>query len=491
LLQSIEKTRFLPTVEMTHSMNPIFYEFIIIDGCVKGDKLRGNNKQTKTGKNMAKIIPFRGILYNRHKIHNLSEVITPPYDIISKQDQCNFYKQSPYNIIRLDMGKSTKKDTDKNNRHTRAANLLNKWISENILVRDNSPSLYLTSVEFSSENKMITRYGLIALVGLEPFNKGIVIPHEKTFSKVTAKRFELIKACHANFSPIFGIYSDQNDILGSLKDAAGAKAPDMEFIDSNSLKHRLWRITDTSMHSHITDAMKEKKLLIADGHHRYETALKYKKWISEIKPGFSADHPANYVMMYVSSMEDPGLIILPAHRMLKKVQASDLTTFIQKAENYFEITTIPFDEKSRENARAQFISALRSNNSKNIIGVFIKNRQEFYLLTLKPQIMKQMFGKEISASLINLDVTVLTRLILMEILGFDQSMLDNEKLIAYSSSEEKAIHEVVSGRCDITFILNPTKINQVREIAEQGLIMPRKSTYFYPKVITGQVINML
>jgi len=440
---------------------------------------------------MARIIPFKGVFYNPDKIHNLGDVTIPPYDVISKQEQLDFHNRHPYNIIRLTLGKQAENDTNKNNWHTKAAGFFNDWLSKNILARDNSPSLYLTSVEFSSENTMITRYGLIALVGLEPFDKGIVIPHEKTFSKVTAERFELIKNCHANFSPIFGIYSDQNDILGSLKDAACAKIPNMKFIDSHGLKHKLWRITDTSVHSHITDAMKEKKLLIADGHHRYETALKYKKWISKIKPGFSADHPANYVMMYLSSMEDPGLIILPAHRMLKEVQDSDLTTFIQKAENYFEITTIPFDEKSRENARAQFISALRSNSSRNIIGVFIKNRQEFYLLTLKPQIMKQMFGKEIPASLRSLDVTVLTRLVLMEILGFDQSRLNNAKLITYSSCDKQAIKEVASGRYDISFILNPTKIDQVRDITRQGLIMPRKSTYFYPKVITGQVINKL
>ena len=440
---------------------------------------------------MARIIPFRGIFYNPDKIHNLGDVTIPPYDVISKQEQLDFHNRHPYNIIRLTLGKQVENDTNINNWHTRAAGFFNDWLSKNILVRDNSPSLYLTSVEFSSENKTITRYGLIALVGLEPFNRGIVIPHEKTFSRVTAERFELIKTCHANFSPIFGIYSDQNNILGSLKDAAGAKAPDMEFIDSHSLKHRLWRITDTSAHSHITDAMKEKKLLIADGHHRYETALKYRDRISEIDPGFSADHPANYVMMYLSSMEDPGLIILPAHRMLKDVQDSDLTTFIKKAENYFEIKTIPFNKKNRENARMQFISALKSNSSKNIIGVFIKNRAEFYLLTLKTQIMEQMFGKEISASLLNLDVTVLTRLVLMKILGFDQSMLDNVKSITYSSCEKQAIEEVATGKSDISFILNPTKIEQVRDIARQGLIMPRKSTYFYPKVITGQVINRL
>lgn len=440
---------------------------------------------------MAKIIPFRGILYNRHKIHNLSEVVTPPYDIVSKQDQCNFYKQNPYNIIRLDMGKATNKDTDNNNQHTRAANFLNRWLSEKILVQDTSPAFYLTTIDFTLENKTVTRYGLIALVGLEPFNKGIILPHEKTFSKVSAERFELIKSCHANFSPIFSLYSDQNIILNSLKDAVCDKKPDISFIDKQGMKHRLWRIIDTSVHRYVADAMKEKSIFIADGHHRYETALNYKNRISSTAPGFNDDHPANYVMMYLSSMEDPGLVILPAHRMLTGIKDSALASFIQKAENYFYIKQIPFKNKGMGKSQANFISALKSNSSKNTIGAFMKTRHEFYLLTLKPNAMKHVTSDNLSDPLKNLDVTVLTHLILIEILGFDQSMLDNEKLIAYSSSEEKAIQEVVSGRCDITFILNPTKINQVREVAQQGLIMPRKSTYFYPKVITGQVINML
>ncbi|HUV49444.1 MAG TPA: DUF1015 domain-containing protein [Anaerolineae bacterium] len=440
---------------------------------------------------MAEIIPFRGILYNQHKIHNLSEVITPPYDIITEQDQCNFYKQSPYNIVRLDLGKSTKNDTDKNNRYTRAANLLNKWISEKIMVQDTSPAFYLTTVGFTLGNKIVTRYGLNALVRLEPFDKGIILPHEKTFSKVSAERFELIKACNANFSPIFSLYSDQNIILDSLKDAACSKKPDIDIIDKQGMKHRLWRITDSSVHRYVADAMKEKSIFIADGHHRYETALNYKNHLSSTTPDFNNDNPANYVMMYLCSMEDPGLVILPAHRMLTGIKDSILASFIQKAENYFCINRIPFENNEIGKARANFISALKSNSSKNMIGAFMKNHPEFYLLTLKPNVMNHVTGENLPDPLKSLDVTVLTRLILMEILGFDQSMLDNEKLIAYSSSEEKAIQEVVSGRCDITFILNPTKINQVREIAQQGLIMPRKSTYFYPKVITGQVINKL
>ncbi|MEA3429563.1 MAG: DUF1015 domain-containing protein, partial [Thermodesulfobacteriota bacterium] len=399
--------------------------------------------------------------------------------------------QSPYNIIRLDLGKSTKNDSDKNNRYTRAANLLNRWLSEKILVQDTSPAFYLTTVDFTLEKKTVTRYGLIALVGLEPFSKGIILPHEKTFSKVSAERFKLIKACHANFSPIFSLYSDQNIILNSLKDAVCNKKPDTNFIDKQGMKHRLWRITDTSMHRYVADAMQGKSLFIADGHHRYETALNYKNHISSTTPDFNNNHPANYVMMYLSSMEDPGLIILPAHWMLTGIKDSALASFIQKAENYFYIKRIPFKNKGMEKAQTNFISTLKSNSSKNMIGAFMKTRREFYLLTLKPNAMKHIAGDNIPNPLKNLDVTVLTHLILMKILGFNQSMFDNEELVAYSSSEEKAIQEVASGRCDITFILNPTKINQIREIAEQGLIMPRKSTYFYPKMITGHAINSL
>ena len=320
---------------------------------------------------MAKIIPFRGIFYNPDKIYNPAEVMTPPYDIISEQEQCNFYKQNPYNIIRLDMGKATKKDTDNNNQHTRAANFLNRWLSEKILVQDTSPAFYLTTVDFTLENKTVTRYGLIALVGLEPFNKGIILPHEKTFSKVSAERFELIKACHANFSPIFSLYSDQNVILNSLKDAVCSKKPDISFIDKQGMKHRLWRITDSSIHRYVADTMKEKSIFIADGHHRYETALNYKNWISSTTPDFNGNHPANYVMMYLCSMEDPGLVILPAHRMLTGIKDSTLASFIQKAENYFHIKRIPFENKEMEKAQANFISALKSNSSKNMIGAFM------------------------------------------------------------------------------------------------------------------------
>ena len=441
---------------------------------------------------MAEIIPFRGILYNPIKIDNMANVVAPPFDIISEKEQLEYHESHPHNIIRLTLGKTNENDNSTNNRYTRAANCFNKWLSEHIMERDKIPAFYLTAMEFPFENRRVTRYGLIALVGLEPFEKGVVLPHEKTFPNVKSERLELMKACHANFSPIFSLYSDnENLVLDELKNATFNKTADNVFTDNNGQKNMLWRITDKALHRYVSDALKDKIIYIADGHHRYETALNYRDWLSVKRPDFNGDHPANYVMMYLCSMEDPGLIILPAHRMLNEVSAVARASLIKKARPYFDIITIPYKDGQRAEARDQFISILTSNNSKNCIGVFMKDQRELYLLTLKSGVMDQMFTDELPEVIRNIDVTVLSRLIFMEILGFDQSRHDNEKLIAYSSIAKDAIDAVDTGRHDITFILNPTKVEQVRNIAEAGLIMPRKATYFFPKVITGQVLNKL
>lgn len=440
---------------------------------------------------MAEIKPFKGLLYNPDKIQDMADVLTPPYDVISKEEQEEFYNRHPNSIIRLILGKTTEDDTEKNNPHTRAAEYFKKWASEKVLVEDDAPALYLTAVTFSVEDKTVTRYGLISLVGLEPFEKGIVLPHEKTFSKVKSERLGLIKACRANFSQIFSLFSDRTNIMKILLGAVEESHPDIDLVDDKGSRHKLWRITDSSVLNQVSDAMKDRKIYIADGHHRYETSLNYRKWLSENDPDFSPDHPANYVMMYLCSMEDPGLVILPAHRLLTEMTSSELSAFIEKAEEYFEIESFSFKEKEREGVQKAFMAALESHDSENAIGALIKNRQEFNILVLKPGVMERLFEHEMPDSLRCLDVSVLTRLIFMEILGFDQERLDNENLINYSSNEKIAIDTVASGRYNIVFILNPTKIEQVRRVAEEGYTMPRKATYFYPKVITGQVLYKL
>jgi len=440
---------------------------------------------------MAEVIPFRGVLYNPRKIDDMADVVAPPFDVISEQEQIQFHERHPQNIIRLTLGKITENDTPEDNRYTRAAECFKRWFVDDIILLDKDPAFYLTSMEFSFEGNRVTRYGLIALIRLEPFEKGIILPHERTFSKVKSERLELMKTCHANFSPIFSLFSDEENRIGNkLMHVAQNKSADIVFTDKTEQKHRLWRISDNSDHQYISDALKDKKIFIADGHHRYETALNYRNWLSTQASNFNGNHPANYVMMYLCSMEDSGLIILPAHRMLNEVPVEKRESLIQKAKKYFDIITLPYNDNSKENL-SQFVSILKSNASKHCIGVCMKDCQELYLFTLKPGVMDNMFGDELPEVIRNIDVTVLTRLIFMELLGFDQVRLDNEKLIAYSSIAEDAVNAVFAGRHDIAFILNPTKIQQVRDIANAGLIMPRKATYFFPKVITGQVMNSL
>lgn len=446
---------------------------------------------------MAKIVPFRGIVYNPERVENLAYVATPPYDVITPPEQLAFYERHPWNIIRLILGKTSEKDTPQDNRHTRSADFFNAWMSEGILIQDISPAFYLTSIEFSVQSRKITRWGLISQVALEPFENGVVLPHEKTFSRVKSERLELMKSCHANYSPIFSLYSDSEQIvLNTLRQSCSETAPnmkpDMKFVDTYGHLHQLWRVTDVAVHQRISDFMNDKSIFIADGHHRYETALNYRQWAADRTPGFSPEHPANFIMMYLCGMEDPGLLILPAHRMVKAISPEKLVSFITAAEACFDISRFSMESGIETRTTAEkWDSILNTGGSGTRIGVVIRNHQQGYLFSLKPGVMQRMFGREMSERMLELDVTVLTRLILMELLGLNHSQLDDEYIMSYSSKTDVALEAVRTGDCDVAFILNSTRIDQVKRIAEAGEIMPRKSTYFYPKVITGQVLNRL
>lgn len=442
---------------------------------------------------MAKIVPFRGIVYNPERVENLASVATPPYDVITPQEQLAFYERHPWNIIRLILGKTSEKDTPQDNRHTRSADFFNAWLSEGVLIQDPSPAFYLTSIDFTVHSRKITRWGLISQVALEPFEKGVVLPHEKTFSRVKSERLELMKSCHANYSPIFSLYSDsEQTVVNTLRQSCSEMAPDMKFVDTYGHLHQLWRVTDGAVHRIISDFMNDRSIFIADGHHRYETALNYRQWIADRTPGFSPEHPANFIMMYLCGMEDPGLVILPAHRMVKAISRETMDAFINAAKACFDISRFPMESGIDPGTAAEkWDGILNADSSQTRIGVVIKNLPQGYLFSLKPGVMQRMFGHEMSERMLELDVTVLTRLVLMELLGLNHGQLDDESVMSYSSKTEVALEAVRTGECDAAFILNSTRIDQVKRIAEAGEIMPRKSTYFYPKVVTGQVLNRL
>lgn len=440
---------------------------------------------------MAEITPFKGLLYNEQKITELADVVTPPYDVISPSEQDRFYECHPNNMVRLILGKSAKDDTSDNNPHTRAAKYLSRWLEENILRRDEVPAFYLTSMDFEWDGVQYTRYGLITLVRIEPFEKGVILPHEKTFSRVKSERFQLMKACNTNFDPVFALFPDNNSALDQFKEESLNKQPDIDFKDNFGQRHRLWKITSPALQNSISNAVAPESLFIADGHHRYETALNYRNWLMENNPQMDRNHPANFVMMYLTSMKDPGLIILPAHRLLKTLDDKLLANALQKSKEFFHCRSFPFDRASREKIEAEFLFQLNKEKDQNAIGVLHKNHSSFHLLSLKSGAMDKLFSDTISPELKGLDVTILTRLIFMELLEFDQQRLDDEMLMGYKSRETDAIEAVVSGEYDAAFILNATKMEQVRSVALSRLTMPRKTTYFYPKVVSGIVQNIL
>lgn len=440
---------------------------------------------------MATVIPLKGILYNPEKITDSAKVTTPPYDVISPDQQATFYKRHPNNAIRLILNRAETTDTERDTPHTRSAGYFRQWIAEGILKQDEQAALYLKAITYVHEKKAITRYGLMARVGIEPFEKRIILPHEKTFSKVRSERLELMKATHCNYCPIFSLYPDDGRVLTALQHAVDQSAPIVDFEDDQGHRHRLWRIIDPSIHRRVAEAMKDKRLYIADGHHRYETALNFKKHLQDTDPGFSDSHPANFVLMYLCSMSDPGLIILPAHRLLKAVSAEDMRQAIKTSCTYFNVAEYPYTPENRQPVEQTFLADLSASAHRQSIGIYAHRQPVFYLLTLKAGVMDELFGDKLDASLRLLDVTVLTRLVFMKIMGFDQTRLDNEQLIGYASTADMALQSVDTGAYDAAFILNPARIEQVQEIAQKGLIMPRKSTYFYPKVKSGLVMNTL
>jgi uncharacterized protein (DUF1015 family) len=441
---------------------------------------------------MAKVIPFRGILYDPNKVPDLKAVITPPHDVISEREQQEYYKAHPQNMIRLILGKVNPEDTEYDNRYTRAATFFRTWIDQGILKKDKEPAFYVTEIDYRLDGGLRTRFAFIALVGLESFEKGIIRPHEKTFSATNADRLKLMEASRANFSPIFSLFSDpDNVILGSLRAAIQGLQPDLDFEDLTGARHRLWRVTDQQIHEEIGRTLADRSLYIADGHHRYETALEYRNRIMSQQPRLDPNDPCNSVMMYLTSIHDPGLAIRPAHRVLCNAERTRVEDFINEARPYFDIEILDFDPLNREQVEKAFLSKVRTGANGTVIGVALRNDKGFYVLRLQGGVMDRLFGQEIPIPLRNLDVTAVTKLVLQEILGLNGTALDDERCIMYTSRADTALDAIYTGKCPIALILNPTKLDQLREVSDAGLIMPRKSTYFYPKVMAGLVINKI
>ncbi|MBI5643884.1 MAG: DUF1015 domain-containing protein [Deltaproteobacteria bacterium] len=443
---------------------------------------------------MAEIMPFNGVLYNEEKVGDLNKVMAPPYDVISPKKQDEFYSRHQNNVIRLILSKASPEDTEGNDKYTRAAADLKKWLSEGVLAKDNKPAIYYYTQTYALKNgKKQTRKGFIALARLVDFGKGIH-PHEKTLSGPKADRLKLMQACNVNLSCIFSLYSEPALNINHALDGAtkGVKAI-IDVKDDDGIENRMWRVDDPGIINEIAEGMKGKPLFIADGHHRYETALNYRNMMREKETNPTGLEPYNYVMMYFSNMDDEGMTIWPTHRVIHSLNDFNGGSFLAECGKYFDIEEFAYNDSTEPDARKSFLARLEAAGREKIaLGLHIRATDIFYVFTVKSgDVMGKVFGDKIPEVFKNLDVTVLHSLILNNILGITQEAQEKQTNLIYVKSYDEALSAMKKDENQLVFLLNPTRIEQVKAVAEAGFVMPQKSTYFYPKLLSGLVINLL
>jgi len=427
---------------------------------------------------MAEVLPFPGVRFNPDRIDDLVDVITPPYDVIYAPDRAELEKQHPNNIVRLILSQPTDQDTKQNNQYTRSANLLHQWINDGVLVQDDQPSYYIYNQRFIlPEGGVCTRRALVAIGRLEKFTDRIVLPHEKTLAAPKADRLNLMRQTHAHLSPIFLLYSDKEGLVErEMLDFTDAHDPVVDLSSRFGATHQVWQMVDPEINDRIRQAFSNKTLLIADGHHRYETSIAFRDEIRGQAENWCGDEPYNYVMMNLVRMESNGLAVLPINRLLNNLDLDLLTHATAKLSAAFEVN--PFEN----------LDSLKMAQSK-LAGVkpafgYYTNGDQFQLIVGQPP-------NETDSSLGRLDIKILHNQIIKGIFGVDTTNVAGQQKVSYKVDAQQAIDSVKSGEFQVAILPNPTKVEQVYDVALEGDTMPQKSTFFYPKLATGLTIHLM
>lgn len=425
---------------------------------------------------MAEIKGYKGLRFNCEKAGKIEELVCPPYDIISDQQREEYIKTNPHNIIRLELPKGDDK-------YNKAAEILKDWLEKGILVKEDKPAIYIYEEEFTAYGERKAIKGIICRVKLEEFSKGIILPHEFTLSKAKEDRLNLMKATNCNFSQIYSLYMDGGkNTLGKI-DSLSKSEPDIQLQDNDNVTHRMWIIKDEKAIADICSDFADRKLYIADGHHRYETALNYRNYLREqglAKEGDACD----YQMMMLVDMEHPGLVVFPTHRLVRNLDSFNAERVIDGCKEYFDVT-----EHSDINTIESTLMELYNQGKKAY--AFYCGGSSYKLLVLRDNNIIKKLLPNASTATQQLDVTILHTLILEKIFGIDAENMAKQINLTYTKIFDEAISSVQQGNSQCAFILNPTRVSEIREVASNGEKMPQKSTYFYPKMITGLVMNQL
>lgn len=419
------------------------------------------------------IKPINAIIYNQEKV-NMKDVVAPPYDVITG-DYCDeLYEKSPYNIVRLILTKGE-------NRYTDAKKFYDEWLNEKVLIQTEKPVIFYMVQKYTTESgRKVERKGFIARNKIESFETKKILPHEYTMGGPKEDRLKLTRAINANLSQIFMVYSDPlMKIENLVAPKYLSKEPFIDVVDDMGVEHIVYLIDNPVDISIIQETLKDKTLLIADGHHRYETAMNYSKE--------STDPEAQYVMSYFTNSEDDNLIIFPTHRIITK-EIDPL--YIKKAvEKYYDVTKLPFDSFNKLRIKAEFLAQIEESNRERITtGLYLKGENAFYILKLKNEALKLIEAPEV---LKKLDLVALQELVVTKELGYTKEEQMAQDGIKYIKQEFEAFDAIEGNKASASFIMAYPKMKDIKDVSSQGYRMPQKSTYFYPKLLSGIVINPL
>ncbi len=428
----------------------------------------------KWRKHLAEISPFSGVRYNQDIVGNMASVVCPPYDVISPDEQKAYYEKSDYNVIRLEHGMVLPNDTKANNKHSRASATFSKWLKDRVLVVDHVPSFYIHEHIFTHQNIRKRRLGLTVCVRLEPWEKRIIFPHENTVLGIKSDRLELMRACATNFSPLLGIYEDLGQKVTKLLNTQAGRKPAIDFTEAGET-HKLWVANEPEFVQRVSHFLASKPIYIADGHHRYETALAYRDEKRHENPPGKGDQAFNFVMITLVSFSDPGLIVLPVHRLIRNLSSKALAQFRSNLEAFFELESALLGETGLPEIRGATTRVLGLEPGSVIA---LKLRQ--------PSSIKEIMPQEHSEAYKRLDISIVQHLIIDKLIA-----LDKNSSVVYTPDMLEARRLVESGEYQLAFLLNPIPVATIKAIADANDKMPGKSTYFYPKLPTGLVINSL
>ena len=432
---------------------------------------------------MADVHPFRALRYDLQRV-SAAQVVTQPYDKITPAMQERYYAASPYNLVRIILGRHAADENAGDNVYTRAAAFGRQWRNEGIFRQDSSPSIYVYSQTFTAPSgQNFERRGFIALGRVEDYSAKVVYRHEQTLSKPKADRLDLLRATRAHYEQLFLLYEDSGEIDSLLAPKPSA-APTVDVADEYGVAHRVWQVSDPGILSAVQQKMRDKKLVIADGHHRYETALNFRNESRAAAGSPNPDAPYEFVMMTFVNMNDPGLLVLPTHRVVHSLNSFSVDDFQKSSSRVYEI------EEVDAALDATLATALLRDHGRSGTALLAVTANRALLLHSPKPASASFFGG-LSQRQQALDVVQLHKCLLEGVLKLSEESIRNQQNLSYLRDASEALEQVRKGAANVAFLMNPCPVAQVRDVALAGEVMPQKSTDFYPKLLSGLTIYAL